>query len=270
MISSAGCRRAGGIAGLAILAACTGTTYRGFDGGPCTWNFPADDPCAASGLICRHGPLGSQGGTTCQLPGELFRCSPQYGCATPYLSCVEVPVDGLGSVPLCVRSCAKAGISSDCPNPFSFCQPLPDGGGNACQLASCIGAYQLAPCQVGDSAPGTCLPQALGSTQLSFCQAPGPVQPGDSCSTGGSYQPLCAQGSVCVSQQCFTVCERSVAPNCPSGKVCSPPYVVNQSAAFFDGIYSFCLTPCSLDAGVGCTAPQTCYEPPGQQGFCVP
>ena len=245
------------------FAGCTSAIPPGFDGGPCTWNFPADDPCASSGLVCRLGSSGDQ--TICQLPGELFRCSPQHGCNASHLSCVEVPVENVGMVPLCVRTCADAGSSSDCPNPFSFCQPLPDGGGNACLLAGCLGAFQLASCQVGDSIPGTCLPLSIRGTPLAFCQAAGAVPAGASCSVGGSYLPLCAQGSVCFSQQCFQVCERSAAPACPAGTVCSPPYTVNQSTAFFDGVYSLCLTPCAADAGMDCPATLSCSE-----GLCIP
>jgi len=249
------------------LTGCLPGQPPGFDGGLCTWNFPADDPCASSGLVCRQTAI-EDPTTICQLPGELFRCSPRYGCNASHLSCREVPVPGLGTVPLCLRSCATVGSSSDCPNPFSFCQQLPDGEGNACQLASCLGAFQLASCQVGDSAPGTCLPLSLGGTPLAFCHASGSSQPGASCSLGGSYLPVCVQGAVCISQQCFQVCNRTAGPACPGGTICSPPYLVNESAAFFDGNTSFCLTPCS--GGIGCTPPLSCYEPPGQQGLCLP
>jgi hypothetical protein len=270
MFASARLWKTAGLAWLAALAGCLLGPNHGFDGGPCIWNFPADDPCASSGLVCRLGPTGDQGGTICQLPGELFRCSPQHGCNASYLSCTDVPVAGIGSVPLCVRSCATAGSGKDCPNPYSFCQPLPDAGTNACLLAGCIGAYQLASCQVGDSAPGTCLPFRAGTTSVALCQGSGPAAAGESCSTGDSYGPLCAQGTVCLSQQCFTACSRNAGPACPSGTLCSPPYVVNESAAFFDGVYSFCLAPCSQDAGAGCIPPLSCYEPSGMPGFCLP
>ena len=107
------------------------------------------------------------------------------------------------------------------------------------------------------------------------CRSEGPTRllpgvrdrrrPAGACSVGGSYLPLCASGDRLHLAAVLPALRALGGPACPTGTICSPPYTVNQSAAFFDGVYSLCLTPCAAGGGMGCPA---AVEPPRGASAC--